>query len=88
MRVAAVRAVAGLPLGDASARGASAMVNLIGEAPPTQRVLEVPGAHLHLYNKQPRPGRKIGHVTLNAADERLLTPSLEQLRRLVRHPSL
>ena len=24
----------------------------------------VPGAHLHLYGKEPRPGRKLGHVTL------------------------
>jgi 5-(carboxyamino)imidazole ribonucleotide synthase len=40
------------------------MVNLIGDAPPTERILAIPGAHLHLYGKKPRPGRKIGHVTL------------------------
>jgi 5-(carboxyamino)imidazole ribonucleotide synthase len=26
--------------------------------------LAVPGAHVHLYGKQPRPGRKLGHVTV------------------------
>ena len=32
--------------------------------PPWQRVLAVPGAHLHLYGKrEARPGRKMGHVT-------------------------
>jgi 5-(carboxyamino)imidazole ribonucleotide synthase len=59
-----LRAVAGLPLGDTATRGVSAMLNLIGELPDVASVLRVPGAHLHLYGKVPRPGRKIGHVTL------------------------
>jgi 5-(carboxyamino)imidazole ribonucleotide synthase len=36
--------------------------------PDTASVLAIQGAHLHLYGKEPRPGRKLGHVTLNAAD--------------------
>ena len=40
------------------------MVNLIGSVPPLERLLAIPGAHVHLYDKQPRPGRKLGHVTL------------------------
>ena len=40
------------------------MVNLIGAMPPAADVLAVPGAHLHLYGKEPRPGRKLGHITL------------------------
>ena len=40
------------------------MVNLIGAAPDARTVLAMPGAHLHLYGKEPRPGRKLGHVTL------------------------
>jgi 5-(carboxyamino)imidazole ribonucleotide synthase len=32
--------------------------------PRTEDVLSIPGAHLHLYGKEPRPGRKLGHVTL------------------------
>jgi 5-(carboxyamino)imidazole ribonucleotide synthase len=63
-----LRAVCGLPLGDAAARGTSAMVNLVGALPKTEDVLAVPGAHLHLYGKEPRPGRKVGHVTLVADD--------------------
>lgn len=63
-----VRAVAGLPLGATAPRGASLMVNVIGAAPETARVAAVEGAHVHLYDKAPRAGRKIGHVTLNAAD--------------------
>jgi 5-(carboxyamino)imidazole ribonucleotide synthase len=43
------------------------MVNLIGSLPPLDRLLAIPGAHVHLYGKEPRPGRKLGHVTLVGA---------------------
>nr|MBA3690613.1 5-(carboxyamino)imidazole ribonucleotide synthase [Actinomycetota bacterium] len=26
----------------------------------------IDGAHLHLYGKEPRPGRKLGHVTVRS----------------------
>jgi 5-(carboxyamino)imidazole ribonucleotide synthase len=61
-----VRAVCGLPLGDTALTGARVeMVNLIGEeANGWAEILREPGAHLHLYGKdEPRPGRKMGHVT-------------------------
>jgi 5-(carboxyamino)imidazole ribonucleotide synthase len=61
-----LRAVAGLPLGATAPRGVSAMLNLIGALPDVASLLRVPGAHLHLYGKAPRPGRKLGHVTLVA----------------------
>jgi len=65
-----LRAVLGLPLGPTDSRP-SFMVNLIGSAPPVERLLAIPGAHVHLYGKAPRPGRKLGHVTLvDAATER------------------
>jgi len=58
-----LRAILGLPLGSTESRPAL-MVNLIGSLPERQRVLEIVGAHLHLYGKEPRAGRKLGHVTL------------------------
>jgi 5-(carboxyamino)imidazole ribonucleotide synthase len=61
-----LRAVLGWPLGSTAARGHPAMVNLIGSAPSTDALLAIPGAHLHLYSKSPRPGRKIGHVNVAA----------------------
>ncbi len=68
-----VRAVCGLPLGDPSliAEGA-AMVNLLGDEwaggpPDWTRALTGGNAHLHLYGKtEPRPGRKMGHLTVTA----------------------
>jgi 5-(carboxyamino)imidazole ribonucleotide synthase len=61
-----LRAILGLPLGSTAPRGHSAMVNLIGVVPPSEAILSIPGAHLHLYGKTPRPGRKLGHVTVTA----------------------
>jgi 5-(carboxyamino)imidazole ribonucleotide synthase len=68
-----LRAIMGWPLGATTPIGASAMINLIGELPNTTQVLGLPSAHLHLYGKEPREGRKLGHVTLRA-------PSTEMLR--------
>jgi 5-(carboxyamino)imidazole ribonucleotide synthase len=78
-----LRAVLGWPLGPTAARGASAMINLVGAVPPPSAVLAVPGAHLHLYGKPPRPGRKLGHVTLRADGLEALGPRLSQLEALV-----
>jgi 5-(carboxyamino)imidazole ribonucleotide synthase len=78
-----LRALLGLPLGATTVRGYSAMVNLIGTLPDPAAVLAIPGAHLHLYGKQPRAGRKVGHVTLLAETEDLLRSRLEQLQRIV-----
>ncbi|HYI74286.1 MAG TPA: 5-(carboxyamino)imidazole ribonucleotide synthase [Gaiellaceae bacterium] len=64
-----VRAILGWPLGPTEAIGESVMANLVGETPPLERLLGVPGARVHLYGKEPRPGRKLGHVTLVDADE-------------------
>jgi 5-(carboxyamino)imidazole ribonucleotide synthase len=61
-----LRAILGLPLGSTAPRGHSAMINLIGTAPASDAFLAIPGAHLHLYGKAERPGRKLGHVTVTA----------------------
>jgi len=59
-----VRAIAGLPLGDSSPRGYSAMINLIGTMPKARRFLAEVGLHWHDYGKEPRHGRKLGHCTV------------------------
>ncbi len=59
-----LRAILGLPLGDTAAVGDSLMVNLVGGIPPLDELLALERAHVHLYGKEPRPGRKVGHVTL------------------------
>jgi 5-(carboxyamino)imidazole ribonucleotide synthase len=74
-----LRGILGWPLGATDAIGVSAMVNCIGALPDPVAVLAVPGAHFHDYGKEPRPGRKVGHVTVTAADERELAERLARL---------
>ncbi len=59
-----LRAILGLPLGPTTAIGHSAMLNLLGDMPPRAALLAEKGLHLHDYGKSPRPGRKLGHVTV------------------------
>jgi 5-(carboxyamino)imidazole ribonucleotide synthase len=74
-----LRAGLGLPLGSTAAIGCSAMVNCLGELADRRRVLAVPDAHFHDYGKAPRPGRKVGHFTLRAADPFTLNQRLAPL---------
>lgn len=78
-----VRAVAGLPLGSASPLGVTAMVNLIGQIPEVDSILKIDGAHLHLYDKSPRPGRKVGHINLVARSHEELMQKAELIKKLV-----
>jgi 5-(carboxyamino)imidazole ribonucleotide synthase len=64
-----LRAVLGLSLGETVAFAPCVMANLIGSVPPLDQLLALPGVHVHLYGKEPRPGRKLGHVTLSDPDE-------------------
>jgi 5-(carboxyamino)imidazole ribonucleotide synthase len=61
-----IRAICGLPLGSTALAGQTAvMENLLGEEiDQWSRLLSESGAHVHVYGKgEPRPGRKMGHVT-------------------------
>jgi 5-(carboxyamino)imidazole ribonucleotide synthase len=72
-----LRAVCGLPLGDTALLRPAAMANLLGEVweegePNWAAALGIPEVKLHLYGKaEPRPGRKMGHLTAmaNSTDE-------------------
>jgi 5-(carboxyamino)imidazole ribonucleotide synthase len=72
-----LRAVLDYPLGHTGLTApAVAMVNVLGGPPGGMSVderlhhlfAEDPGVHVHLYGKQLRPGRKIGHVTVVGDD--------------------
>jgi len=74
-----VRTLTGLPLPVPRQHSAAVMLNLLGDlwfregaaeaAPDWAAVLALPGVHLHLYGKaNARPGRKMGHLTVTAAD--------------------
>ena len=77
-----LRAVCGLPLGSTELFRPAAMANLLGDlwagGPPRwEKACAVPGVALHLYGKkEPRPGRKMGHLTA-------LGKTPDEARRLV-----
>ena len=71
-----LRAVIDAPLGSTNPLGACAMVNLIGNIPEVEFILKIEGAHLHLYDKAPRPKRKLGHITLVEKDVETLQEKL------------
>jgi 5-(carboxyamino)imidazole ribonucleotide synthase len=75
-----VRTTARLSLSVPRLHSAAVMLNVLGDlrfpagaggaqvTPPWDKVLALPGVHLHLYGKsEARPGRKMGHVTVTAA---------------------
>jgi 5-(carboxyamino)imidazole ribonucleotide synthase len=78
-----LRAVCGLPLGSTELLRPAAMANLLGDLwkhgePDWLEVCSFPDVKLHLYGKlEPRPGRKMGHITT-------LADSAEEAGRLVR----
>lgn len=68
-----VRTLAGLPLTQPRQHSAAVMLNLLGDlwvdntTPPWDKVLALPGTHLHLYGKlKASKGRKMGHLTVTA----------------------
>ena len=71
-----LRAVLDLPLGDSDPRAEwSVMINILGGPAAgglderfTAAMAEHPNAKIHTYGKAPRPGRKVGHVTVSGGD--------------------
>lgn len=59
-----VRAICDLPLGSCESRFPTTMFNCIGKMPSKNEILAFPDCHLHDYQKTPRKGRKVGHITL------------------------
>ena len=78
-----VRAVTDAPFGSTSPLGVCAMVNLVGKIPDVESILKMKGVHLHLYDKTPKPNRKIGHVNIVAESEAELMEKVEIVQRLV-----
>jgi len=84
-----LRAILGLPLGPTGLRGGAGggagMVNFIGGIPERSAVLGAEGPvvrALHLYDKAPRPGRKVGHLNLWGPDAAAVDAVLGEMEAL------
>ena len=73
-----LRAILDLPLPPPVVSTPSVMVNLIGTA-LNQQWLSEPLVHLHWYEKEVRPGRKVGHLNLSDPDAQRLAAALQAL---------
>lgn len=84
-----LRAVCGLPLGSTEFFAPCAMANLLGDVwengePDWARSLEVANVKLHLYGKaEPRPGRKMGHLTSTAENAQKAAENARKARSLL-----
>ena len=87
------RAILDLPLGDTTAHGPAAMVNLLGEPGHTGlahyeglgTLLAMPGVSPFFYGKaQTRPGRKMGHITILDSSLATLREKAETAKNSIR----
>ncbi|QJB39319.2 5-(carboxyamino)imidazole ribonucleotide synthase [Chitinophaga oryzae] len=86
-----LRAVLGLPLGATALHLPSLMMNVLENASlntdrqgKLQRLLDIPGAHLHWYGKEgKRPGRKVGHVTITGNTIENVIAKAESIRKIL-----
>jgi 5-(carboxyamino)imidazole ribonucleotide synthase len=67
-----LRAIMNMAPGSTLVRGYAGMLNLIGHIPDAASLMPREHCYLHNYGKAPRPGRKLGHITVvsNSADAR------------------
>ncbi|MFQ2191954.1 5-(carboxyamino)imidazole ribonucleotide synthase [Aeromonas jandaei] len=84
-----VRALCDLPLPEQIAVRPALLINLLGDLwqngpPDWATLLALPGLHLHLYGKgEPRPGRKMGHITVTGDDWPMVEKTCSQARQLL-----
>ena len=79
-----IRAITGLPLGSTQpVTPWCAMINIIGDTGPVAEVLRLSGVHLHLYDKAPRAGRKLGHINVVARSRTERNKLLQALQGFV-----
>lgn len=89
-----VRSICGLPLGSTIQRAPAAMANLLGDCwrngePDWAAALAVPGVSLLLYGKaEPRPGRKMGHLTALADSVDQAVANVARARSLARREAV
>jgi 5-(carboxyamino)imidazole ribonucleotide synthase len=73
-----LRAIAGFDLGDTESQP-TVMLNCIGTMPSLDETAKDARLARHDYGKDPRPGRKVGHLTFPAADTKAIAHWQEQL---------
>lgn len=78
-----LRSVCGLPLGSTNFLRPTAMINIVGKGSIPQEILKL--GHVHWYKKEPRPGRKTGHINVVGEDKAHLKQTLTLIAKKLQH---
>lgn len=78
-----MRAIVGWPVGSTQVYCSAGMLNCLGSMPDAGSVAKIPGATLHDYHKQPRAGRKVGHVAVTAGTDAERDERMAAVRRVL-----
>ncbi|MBQ4836504.1 5-(carboxyamino)imidazole ribonucleotide synthase [Pseudoalteromonas luteoviolacea] len=78
-----MRAITGLPIGSTQLVRPTAMVNVLGQPSIPQAVLSVADCTSHWYGKEAKPGRKMGHINVSAANLHQLGERLAELAEML-----
>ncbi len=79
-----IRAIANMPLGSTDAIYKHCkMVNLIGNDIDITKILKINNAYLHLYAKDSRPQRKIGHINICDNDAVKIEKSIKTINAVI-----
>ncbi|MDB2373117.1 5-(carboxyamino)imidazole ribonucleotide synthase [Psychrosphaera haliotis] len=78
-----IRAVAGYPLGETTATSCVAMINYVGQSKPKADLFTVPNVHLHWYDKQVRPKRKMGHINVTGSTPEQLLKTVKTVKNFL-----
>ncbi|MBU6468125.1 MAG: 5-(carboxyamino)imidazole ribonucleotide synthase [Betaproteobacteria bacterium] len=88
-----LRILCNLPMGSCDALSPAVMLNILGDiweqgTPQWEKVLEEPTASLHLYGKkEPRKGRKMGHITVLGPSANDALKKAEDIKHILNIPS-
>jgi 5-(carboxyamino)imidazole ribonucleotide synthase len=74
-----LRAIAGMQLGPTESRP-TVMLNCIGNMPSEEETSAFPELVRHDYGKEPRPGRKVGHLTFPASADAAIAEWQQRLQ--------
>lgn len=78
-----VRCITGERVGPTTPLGHAAMVNVVGTPIDVSSLQGMDGVFVHLYGKEPRPKRKLGHVTIVHQDAAYVEDCIEKVLTLL-----
>ncbi|WP_230961345.1 hypothetical protein [Psychrosphaera haliotis] len=70
-------------MGETTATSCVAMINYVGQSKPKADLFTVPNVHLHWYDKQVRPKRKMGHINVTGSTPAQLLETVKTVKNFL-----